>query len=363
MHMTLSQAAAERENNLDFLRFFFASCVAFTHSFNLLYGDNTDPLGVVTNGAFGLGGEAVNFFFIISGFLITRSWQHSTNFADFLKKRVLRIYPAFLIVVVFCVLFVGPLGAEDMSSYYGELEYHRLLTDSLKLGLMALPPTFEHNAFPNNVNGSLWTIRYEFICYLLLALMGVMGILRRYQHIVLLLFTMVLLLYVAQGTTLNGSFVEGFWERLGNWPRFLASFLAGVLLYLYRDKIPYSQGLFVVAGLAFLVCAFGLRLGALATPLFGSYCVLYLAFSRRLPMQSFGKYGDFSYGIYLYSFPVQQLLALYFGQVLEGLSMFVFSMMISLVFAWLSWRFIEEPCLALKHSWPEWKTVLRVGKD
>lgn len=348
MAATFAQLSMQRGNNLDFVRFFLAACVAFTHSFNLLYGDNTDPLGVATGGAIGLGGEAVNGFFIISGFLITQSWQQQGNFAGFLKNRVLRIYPGFLVAVLFCTLLVAPLGSAGAEFYFSRLDYWRVGGDMLLLKFRAVPGAFADNAFPGNVNGSLWTISYEFVCYLMVAALGVWGVLKR-KPFLLLFFLVALTLSIASHLQWQiQPLLQSLVKNLQSWPRFIASFVAGMLFYLYRDRIPYDRRLFLLALLGFLFCALVLRSVALATPVFGSYCLLYLAFHPKLPLKHFARRGDFSYGVYLYAFPVQQLLALYAGQYLNGLGMFAVSMLISLLLAWLSWNLVEKPCLRFK---------------
>ncbi len=348
MAETFAQLSMRRGNNLDFARFLLAACVAFTHSFNLLYGDNTDPLAVATNGAIGLGGEAVNGFFIISGFLITRSWLQQGNLAAFLRNRLLRIYPAFIVAVLFCILVVAPLGSADAEAYFSGLQYWRVVDDMLLLKFRAVPGAFADNAFPGNVNGSLWTISYEFVCYLMVAALGIWGGLSR-KPLLLLIFLVALALSIASHLEWQTApDVRTLMENLQSWPRFLASFGAGMLFYLYRDRIPYHRRGFLLALLGFLFCTLVLRSVALATPVFGSYCLLYLAFHPRLPLKNFARHGDFSYGVYLYAFPVQQLLALYAGQSLNGLSMFAASLLLSLLLAWLSWNLVEKPCLGFK---------------
>ncbi len=348
MAATFAQLSMQRGNNLDFVRFFLAACVAFTHSFNLLYGDNTDPLGVATGGAIGLAGEAVNGFFIISGFLITQSWQQQGEFVGFFKNRVLRIYPAFIIAVLFCTLLVAPLGSADAEVYFSRLDYWRVSGDMLLLKFRAVPGAFAENAFPGNVNGSLWTISYEFVCYLMVAALGVWGVFKRKPWLVLI-FLLALALSIASHVEWQAQPALQAWLKdLQSWPRFIASFVAGMLFYLYRDRIPYDRRVFLLALLGFVFCTLVLRSVALATPVFGSYCLLYLAFHPRLPLKHFARRGDFSYGIYLYAFPVQQLLALYAGHSLNGLTMFVASILLSLLLAWLSWNLIEKPCLRFK---------------
>ena len=348
MAATFAQLAMQRRNNLDFVRFFLAACVAFTHSFNMLYGDNTDPLGVATGGAIGLGGEAVNGFFIISGFLITQSWLQQADLVGFLKNRVLRIYPGFIVAVLFCTFLVAPLGSADAEVYFSRLDYGRVGGDMLLLKFRAVPEAFADNAFPGNVNGSLWTISYEFVCYLMVAALGLWGVLKRRSWLVLF-FLLALALSIASHLDWQAQpALEDWLKNLQSWPRFIASFVVGMLFYLYRDRIPYNRRVFLLALFGFVFCTLVLRSVALATPVFGSYCLLYLAFHPRLPLQQFARRGDFSYGVYLYAFPVQQLLALYAGQNLNGLTMFAVSMLLSLMLAWLSWNLVEKPCLMFK---------------
>lgn len=124
------------------------------------------------------GGLAVDLFFVISGFLILRSWEQSQGLKDFLLKRFLRIYPAFLVATLFCGLMFGPLGSPDPAGYFSNFKTLLFVRQVLLLGVLAVPDTLPGVAFPNLLNGSLWTIKYEFLCYLILGFAGFLNVLR-----------------------------------------------------------------------------------------------------------------------------------------------------------------------------------------
>ncbi len=136
--------------------------------------------------------------------------------------------------------------------------------------------------------------------------------------------------------------------NISYWSSLILYFLAGMLLHLYRDVVPYSRLLFAACLGALLLC--GLRLGhwEVALPVCGSYILLCIAFWRRLGLQRFAHFGDFSYGLYLYAFPIQQLLVLYYGRHLTIPTLFGAAFLLTLCVAVLSWYAVERPCLRLK---------------
>ena len=110
-----------KENNLDFIRFSLALLVLFCHCFVMYYGteDTVEPLIIATHKQLSLGSLAVNYFFVISGFLIFQSWDKSHNFIDFLKKRILRIFPGFIVASILCLVLFAPLGTADFYMPWG----------------------------------------------------------------------------------------------------------------------------------------------------------------------------------------------------------------------------------------------------
>ena len=192
---TLAQASLGRENNLDFLRFFLAALVVFSHSFALPGYEHWEPIRFLTRGQIDGGSLAVDAFFIVSGFLVTQSWQRSKGLDDYLKKRILRIYPGFVIVTLLCALVVGPLGAANPAAYWQALNPARFMYNTAQLQFF-LPPVFTHLNY-HSANGSLWTIRNEFLCYLMVALVGLNGLYRR-RGMILTLFIIALGLYARE---------------------------------------------------------------------------------------------------------------------------------------------------------------------
>ena len=344
---TFGQLDAGRDNNFDFLRFFFASLVIFSHSFAMLY-DGTwyayDPLLHLTRGQTAFGGGAVDGFFLISGFLITKSWERSRGIGDFVQKRVLRILPALVVVLLVTVFLLGPLATRlPLASYFQSHQTYRYFTfmGTVNLHLTdRLPGVFTHNPLSYRVNGSLWTIRLETICYILVA---VLGLLRCYRRPVIVLLASVAAVAV---TALHA----GHPAAEGNWQgsiHVLIYFLWGMTFYLYRNTIPASWAL-LAACLAGLVASDLTNILPYTLPPLGAYVLFYIAYSPGLRLKSFAKHGDFSYGLYLYAFPIQQLLVSYFRPDLNAGTLALSAFVLAGGCAVLSWHGVEKRWLRRK---------------
>ena len=352
---TFASLIEGRNNNFDFLRFFFAVMVIYHHSWDLLkiprtlFGqpsDYPDWIFRLSNGSIESGWTSVNCFFMISGFLITASWMYSANLFDFIKKRALRIYPAWIATLLFCIFIIGPLSGVLMNEYFRNREtYSVFKTLFLRSYYDQLPGVFLTNPFPVSVNGSLWTLPFEIKCYLLVAVLGMLKALKR-KWVILALFSLVYGFYVfASIRHLNIAHI-GEPDRM---PRLLAYFLAGTALFLFREELPHDRKLFLISiGVIAATCLFGVA--EYFMPIFGTYAVFYVAFSPRLKLQKFAKFGDFSYGLYIYSFPIQQLLIHKFrdGAGINPYALFLLTTAITLIVSFLSWHLIEKPFLALK---------------
>jgi peptidoglycan/LPS O-acetylase OafA/YrhL len=352
----MSETAAGKENsgranNFDVLRLVLAVMVIFSHSFPLLWGDNShEPLMRLTGGQITAGELAVAGFFILSGFLITKSWLQSAGLKDYLRRRVLRIYPGWLAAVAFGAFVVCPLAVARPSEYWREFALTTFATAALNLQHLEPRDLFPGNPFPA-LNGSLWSIRYEFLCYLGVAALGLLGALRR-RSVVLLAFLAWFTIYALQvqlGLKIPGSRLGWIYGYPPFWPRLATCFLAGALFYLYRDRIVYSGRLFAasVVGLAVLAAVPGLKGLALAVPVLGSYAFFFLGFLPIERLHGFARRGDLSYGTYLYAFPVQQLVVYNLGTSLHPLALFLIATPLTAVLAVLSWTFVEKPFLKL----------------
>jgi len=180
---------SSRSNNLNAIRLLLAAAVIYSHSFPVSYGRGGEGKGellyLLTLGQESFGSIAVNLFFFISGMLIPASWLRSTSMAEYLMKRVLRIYPGYIVAVIFSAITVMILCPEFRHGIGHGISWAIILIkDCIFLTYRSLewPGIFAYNPGPNAANGSLWTIRPEFTCYLLVAAIGLFAIYRSEEH-------------------------------------------------------------------------------------------------------------------------------------------------------------------------------------
>jgi len=348
---TFGDLNSGHQNNFDFLRFVLATLVIVSHSFALLEGnEKREFLMQLTGGQMTEGELAVNGFFVLSGFLIAQSWENSRGLGHYLRKRVLRIFPGFLVAALFSALVAAPLIASSSAQYWAEFSPLRFALGALNLELK------EPNCFDNmpvaDVNGSLWSIRYEFFCYLGLAFLGKIGAFR-WRGVVAAAFCLCIALFAAQlygGLKMPGSgfsFIYCWPER---WPRMAGYFLSGTLFYLYRHRIPWSIwiALPALAGIVVLANIHEIALLPIALPFLGTYLFFYVAYVPSRRLQRFAARGDFSYGMYLYAFPTQQLLVHEFGNSLTPLTLFLLAFPLTALLAMISWFLVEKRFLVKK---------------
>ena len=336
-----------RSNSIGFLRFLFASMVIWSHSFNL-GGFGPEPLSHLTKGVEDVGSIAVDGFFVLSGFLITRSYERIHKLGRYLWHRALRIFPAFwacLIVVSFGfapVIFFRAHGS--MTGFFGSpnAPWSYVTANALLqmrqyniAGLLTTVP------YPLVFNHSLWTLQYEFYCYLAVGVLGPFAFLNRRPLLALAPFVLFLSLFAFV------SLVRG----LQNVPVALrvielyAFFAAGACAYLFRNYVP-TRGPIALACAAAIVVTISTRAYGITLPVCLSYLTLYAA--MKLPLRSFDRRFDFSYGLYIYAYPIQQALSVFRVNAF-GFSSYCFVAFLgSLVFAAASWFAIEERSLRLK---------------
>ncbi len=303
-----SQSAWDsRKNNFDFLRLFFAVLVIYSHAYPLGLGsEQSEPFRLLTHGQLTGGAFAVDAFFIMSGFLIAASAQRSSTIWSFLKKRVTRIYPAFLLyTAIFLAIFV-PLAHAHLTPRW-PLD---IPLQTLRLTEPHYTSAFAANPYPGVINGSIWSIPYEFFCYLGVALLTLTTLLRRRLAILVLFLGTIVISVLSQLHHWNygGKLLGVIFGSPQFWARLLPLYLAGVVFYLYRRHIPLRTS-FAVASALILGVACILTAGLTAAlPIAGTYLLFWFSFTPTIRLHHFGRFGDFSYGTYLYAFPIEQLL-------------------------------------------------------
>ena len=355
-----------RNNSLNFLRLVFALLVIVSHSIPLGGFGNESIVGHAT-----LGDISVDGFFAISGFLVTRSAATSKSTGRYAWHRFLRIYPGIWVCLLVIAFVIAPLAfmhqnpgvglGSYFSSPYGPFQYLEGNFSATQVFAWS-PHTIIINAasnidgtpanvpFPNSWAGSLWTVQWELLCYVLVAVLAVLGALRHRFVVVMLfvvLWTVAWIDYLAPGVLFHVTF---------NWVillRMVPIFLLGAIVYLFADYIPdsplilaLSVGLFVV-GVMRMSDLYGTDV------LYGPalvYIVMWLGIHLHLP--KFGQRHDLSFGVYIYGFAVGELLAVWgvykWGYVpYAGLTIGV-----TLVLAALSWSLVESRALRLKNWSP-----------
>lgn len=342
-------ANSRNANNFDFLRVFAALLVVYSHSFPLGLGIS-DPLGTFT-GWISYGQLAVWIFFIISGFLITKSFVQSKSMMSYFTKRILRIHPGLLVSLLFGIFIIGPIVTNlPLCLYFTNISTYEYI-ESLSLLLMKyeLPGVFENNHFPFSVNGSIWTLQFEFLMYIFVAILGCLNLFKKRIYIIVIYF-LVLFLY-AYLFVFYPSSLSDFYLR--NLLQLFITFSAGMLCYLYTDKIRYNAKFFLLFIILFFIPIIFPRMyfsSLFFIPLFClPYITFYLAFLPIKKLNDFGKNGDFSYGIYIYAFPIQQTIAHFYPKA-SAMSMFLLSIILVLPLAWFSWHFVESKALKLKNK-------------
>ena len=341
-----------RENNLDFVRLSLAVLVIFSHSFPL--GNRTEhlePVVRLTHGQSTAGVIAVDAFFIISGFLITNSFLRSRSVWDYFRKRIARIYPGFLACMLVCALIVAPLAGAASPYEHLVPRIVNFLGRALCLQEFSYNHAFLGNP-SNSLNGSIWSISYEFGCYIAIALLGMVGFLRK-RHLIQSFFCASLILVLAISLLVKvwapgGPFWDHilghryFWERVLLRSPLIPMYLSGVVFYLYRDRIRHSTLWAVIALCVLAVSCFLPFSWQTCFPVAGTYLTFWFAFHPRVRLHHFARFGDFSYGTYLYAFPIQQLIVRWIGRPVNPYLLFLFAMPVSLLTAVLSWHAVEK---------------------
>lgn len=337
--------AGGKSTGFDYLRIGLALSILAWHTVVTSYGPDIQKQVLASPWRLAIG-PLLPMFFALSGFLVAGSLQRNTIPA-FLGLRALRIVPALAVEVFLSALVLGPLLTTlALGAYFSDT---RLLTYPLNIVgdiHYFLPGLFEHNPVPLYVNAQLWTIPYELDCYALLAVLAIIGISRRAPALAIATLA---LQFLWAGNAAVAAYAQGEWPKLDcivPGPVLILSFLAGVTFYMLRERVP--------ARLSLAAGALALTAIGLAVP-FGDYFIAfpiaYLTATIGLlnpPRWSLVRWGDYSYGVYLYSFPVEQFVASLGPGFQHWYVNLAISLPLALAFAAMSWTIVERPLLGLK---------------
>ena len=360
---SISEALNGHRNAFGLLRLVFAALVLVNHAFPL-GGFGEDPLWALTKGQASFGSIAVLGFFVISGYLIAKSGM-SADVVQFLWRRVLRIFPGYWLVLLVGAFVVGPaiwtIGGRAFVDYFhlgstGPVAY---LTQNwtLQIGtygiydIFATTTPYGRLVHASEFNGSLWTLAYEFGCYLMIAVFVAFAVLKKARFLIPLAAAGMAVVQVLAWVDLPA--LKTLSPRLAD-PQLIAltfAFLVGSTFAVYSRRVIVDDLLGVFS---LLVVVITMRVGGfgIVGVAAGAYAILWLA--SRLPelLKRVGQKNDYSYGVYVYGFLVQQTLA-FFGVYRLGFVPYLLSAaVITAGLAWISWHLVEKRAMSLKDWGP-----------
>jgi peptidoglycan/LPS O-acetylase OafA/YrhL len=347
-----------RGPGFDQIRLIAATIVLLHHCRGLQYPDiRADPLHDYSGGYMDFGRFAVVIFFAISGFLVAPGLARNRSVVDYGVNRTARIFPGLIVNVLLTMLLLGPiLTTRSLTSYFSDPQLYLYAKNILTLTNNYLPGVVSPDGSPAIVNGALWTLHFEVLCYVTLAVFGVAGLLNR-RSFFLAFWLASYAVYVAlnMAPSLKGILfaqpLDGRIERFLTFDSLFIYFGFGALLYLFRERIPFSVTL---AGAALVLTLVALPLGAgpVVMPICLPYIVIFCGLSA-LPGKAFLRH-DLSYGVYLIHAPILVAFALAFPTMhiwwIGAAAVFLVTVLLS----YASWTFVEGPALSKKKAVSNW---------
>jgi peptidoglycan/LPS O-acetylase OafA/YrhL len=353
------------QNNFDFLRFVAASMVIISHSFPLTGLIEPKLISGATLGYLG-----ISIFFITSGFLITKSWDQEKIIKSFIWKRFLRIIPGLIFASIIVTFIIGPLVTTfNLIDYIFNIQTYRFFFFSLFfpawniIPFDNLPGVFMTNPLSGFVNGPLWTLVYEEGMYMLVIIFGIIGFL--YKKIIMIPLILssfgVLIILHSIYSNMISIFVPG--SLIGvviSGLTFFCYFFIASLFYLNNKNNTYSIKIFLILAIIFIISSFTVYFQFLAVIIL-PYIVLFIAHQKIPHINKFGKYGDFSYGMYIVAWPIQQVIVLFFPG-LNIMYYIAFCFLFTFPLAYISWNFIESKALSRKKNLPRFQFPFKYFK-
>ena len=340
----LSDYIASRDNNYNLIRFLAALSVLISHSYPLFYGDpGTEPLKKITGKS--LGSIAVDIFFLTSGFLIIASFVKRKSAINYLWSRAIRIFPALWVALIITLILIIPLSHPTtfQSILFSSDATNYLLKNSILIARIehTIPGVFNETPYQNAINGSLWTLPWELYCYLAIAI-GISVLTRVAETSWRLIYTSGVL--VVFFYCLSIDFLELESSIILN---IVFMFYIGSVFYLNSKRVILNPVIFSLF-IALLATNFLYTKTATIYFLTAPYILFYLAYIPKGRIRLFNRFGDYSYGVYIYAFPIQQLIIQCFPNITFNQYILTCSA-ITIAFAWLSWNLVEKNALKLKN--------------
>jgi peptidoglycan/LPS O-acetylase OafA/YrhL len=333
-------ASGGRPIGFDYLRIVLSVAVVAWHGVVVCYGHPAElpfwegPLRPIIY-------SILLMFFTLSGFLVAGSLERVKTTSEFLTLRAVRLVPALAVEVFLSALIIGPLVTKiPLSEYFLSHRFFTYFLNIIGHIQFDLPGVFLDNPLPNKVNLVLWTVPYELECYLAIAVASLLGIAARRNILAIL----VLCLFAV--------FVYLEYEKMGDFSRFFLpngrlmvfSFLVGILMFKYRHEIPSDVRIFCASVVAFYFLALN-DWSSWVSIFPAAYMTVYIGIlnPKKIPIL---MDGDYSYGVYVFAFPIQQLSVHLLPESLQEWWLITsIAIPLSLTYAAFSWHCVEKPVL------------------
>ncbi|MDO3694030.1 acyltransferase [Wenyingzhuangia sp. chi5] len=325
-------------NNFDFLRFIFAFTVAFSHLITLSELKELKKFDVFFDTHL-----AINGFFIISGFLISKSFTTSSGFYNYTKKRLKRILPAYIFIIFTCAILFSFISSISIFEYFTTLQFWKYLGANLIFQNYLEPclPGVFTNHLHCAINGSLWTIKIEEMFYFTLPIFFWL-----IRNVKINFYLLSAACYIVSISYYNYFCYIDMYNIAKQFPGALAFFLTGIILHHNYNFFYREKNLFILPCLILFFLEKYMFNTQILKPITLGIIIFYLAYDFKF-FNNFGKYGDFTYGIYIYHFPIIQLFIHYdlynkYNSYLISLATLILIIILSV----FSWYFIELPFLS-----------------
>lgn len=338
-----------KENNFDFLRLLLASLVIVSHSYPLSGFGNYEILANFSEKQIDFGSLAVNCFFIISGYLILISLQRSRNIIDYSWKRLLRLFPALIALLIITMLFLPFIYKGTQEHIFQEESYWSYFFRNLSLYHIQfnISGIFETNPFRGMINGSLWTLCYEFTMYFILV--PLFWVKNQKKLLIIIIGSVFILSYIL--SLFFPNFYDYFFQivkmKSSNFYRLSSFFLAGSLMVFLNQKFLMKREVLLISLLVSLLTLYYGGFTFLSPVVLPFLVIGFGLRSTKYISNLSHRIGDLSYGIYIYGFLVQQTLMYLFE--LQTYSLMLFSLIITIILSYFSWHYIERVFLRYKN--------------
>ena len=324
-----------KNNNFTLIKFIAAILVIIAHAYPITIGKGAcSYICKLNNNAFDWGNFAVDIFLFLSGFLIAKSLSKKESFKNYLKKRVLRIFIPLVIMLFVSTFLIFPIFYDgDIVTYFTSISpYLYFIKNSFLIVTGKVLNIFSKNPYPYSVNGALWTLPVQFICYILGYILYKLKLNQKMN----ILNILVLIIFI-----FNSIYMDVIPYIIYNSINIGTMFYIGIYLYNIRNKIVFNTKRFLIALILYITFIYiNYNISRI---LFLPYLILYVClYTKPLLNNLFSKVGDLSYTIYLYGFMIQQCIVYIFNMNMSPILNIIIAIPVTLIIAYLQVNYIEK---------------------